>query len=224
MMVLIRNYEKLPAGILKTKVSLTGLTADWTNYIGFTEMASGAAGLILFGFIFSWIFGREYGDRTMKDLLALPVSRSSIALSKFAAASVWCLLLSVLIFTTSLILGLILRLPGWDPRILPRFAWIFFGSSVLGILCSTPAGFVASAGKGVLAGVGCVLFAMGLANLFANIGLGAWFPWSIPMLFTGAVSGEGASLHTASYVIVAITALAGIVGTLICWNFLDQTR
>jgi ABC-2 type transport system permease protein len=36
-------------------------------------LAQGIAigGLFVFGFIMSWIFGREYTDRTMKDLLAL---------------------------------------------------------------------------------------------------------------------------------------------------------
>ena len=35
-----------------------------------------AGGLFLFGFLFIWVFGREYSDRTAKDLLALPTARS----------------------------------------------------------------------------------------------------------------------------------------------------
>jgi ABC-type transport system involved in multi-copper enzyme maturation permease subunit len=39
--------------------------------------------VIGFAFVTSWVFGREYSDRTVKDLLALPAPRSSIVLSKF---------------------------------------------------------------------------------------------------------------------------------------------
>ncbi|WP_394697887.1 ABC transporter permease [uncultured Methanomethylovorans sp.] len=40
-------------------------------------------GTIGFGIISSWIFGREYSDRVIQDLLALPVPRSTIVLSNF---------------------------------------------------------------------------------------------------------------------------------------------
>jgi len=46
-------------------------------------------GLIGFAFVTGWVFGREYSDRTVKDLLALPTPRLSIVLSKFIVVAIW---------------------------------------------------------------------------------------------------------------------------------------
>ncbi|WP_235201635.1 ABC transporter permease [Paenibacillus sp. FSL H8-0457] len=37
----------------------------------------------------SWTFGREYSDRTLKDLLVLPISRGKIAIAKYVAIIFW---------------------------------------------------------------------------------------------------------------------------------------
>ena len=39
----------------------------------------------------SWVFGREFTDGTVKDLLAVPVRRSSILLAKFILIAAWAL-------------------------------------------------------------------------------------------------------------------------------------
>ena len=57
--------------------------ADWQTYLGLLNQITAGAGLLGFALVTSWVFGREYSDRTVKDLLALPVSRSSIVVSKF---------------------------------------------------------------------------------------------------------------------------------------------
>ncbi|URJ45688.1 ABC transporter permease [Paenibacillus polymyxa] len=56
---------------------------NWKMYL--TELLDSLAplGLIGYTFIAAWVFGREFSDKTIKDLLAKPVSRSKIVLSKF---------------------------------------------------------------------------------------------------------------------------------------------
>jgi len=224
MMYLVRNPEILPPGILKTKVAIAAIGTDWPAYLGFSEMAAGAIGIILFGFIFSWIFGREYGDRTVKDTLSLPVSRASIVISKLLAASVWSGLLGCLMFVLVLACGAMLRLPGWSDGLFQDYARIFFGSTLLSIMLGSPAAFVASAARGVLPAIGFMLACLGLANFLGNIGLGQYFPWTIPMLYAGAVGTTGIQLPPVSYLILLITCLAGIAGTIIFWMYADQNR
>jgi ABC-2 type transport system permease protein len=45
------------------------------------------------------VFGREYSDRTLKDLLALPTLRSAIVLAKFVVVASWSAALTVVILT-----------------------------------------------------------------------------------------------------------------------------
>jgi ABC-2 type transport system permease protein len=224
MMVLVQNPGVLPPGILKTKVELAALRADWPAYLSFIEMAGGALGIILFGFVVSWVFGREYSDRTVKDILVLPVGRSAIVCSKLIASALWCLLLGVIMFLLGLALGACIQLPLWSPLLLPEFSRVYFVTTLLSIALLPPLAFVASAGRGYLPAIGFMLLCMGLANLFGNIGLGAWFPWTIPMLYTQAIGTIGDGLPAASYMILGLTSLAGIAGTVVYWNYADQNR
>ena len=224
MMVLVKNPDLLAPGLLKTKVEIAAVKADWPSYIGFVEMASGAIGIILFGFAASWIFGREFNDRTVKDLLALPVSRSAIVLSKLIAVSIWCLVLSIIIFSFSIVLGVLINLPHWSADLIPDFFRIFFTTTLLSILLCPPVAFIASIGRGFLPSIGFLVLCMGLANFFGNIGLGAYFPWTIPMLYTGAVGSSVMQLPLVSYIIIVITAIAGTVGTILYWKYADHSR
>ena len=68
---------------------------DWPSYLGLLVEMISALGLLGFGFIASWVFGREYSDRTVKDLLALPIPRSYIVVSKFIVIVIWSVLLAL---------------------------------------------------------------------------------------------------------------------------------
>jgi ABC-2 type transport system permease protein len=224
MMVLIMNPGVLPPGILKTKVDLAAISADWPSFIAFVEMATGAIGIILFGFAASWVFGREYSDRTVKDLLALTVSRTTIVFAKMLATWLWCFLASLIIFAASAGVGALIGLPLWSTGLLPDFIRVFFVSTLLSLLLCPAIAFVASMGRGFLPAIGFLILCMGLANLFANIGIGAWFPWAIPMLYTNAVEGTEGALPVGSYFVVAGTCLAGIAGTVYAWKYRDQNK
>jgi len=56
-------------GLLGTKSSIVK-NVDWPSYLGLLAEMISALGLMGFGFVASWVFGREYSDRTVKDLLA----------------------------------------------------------------------------------------------------------------------------------------------------------
>jgi ABC-2 type transport system permease protein len=64
-----------------------------------------------------------------------------------------------------------------------------------------------------------MILAMGLAQLINAAGWGEYFPWSIPALYV-----QGENLGTVSYVIVILTSVTGIAGTLLWWELADQTR
>ena len=87
--------EKL--GLLGDKAKLF-TSNDWPSFFDMMLRAVGAMSLLGYGFVATWVFGREYTDHTLKDILALPVPRSSIVLAKFLLISFWNLLLVSILF------------------------------------------------------------------------------------------------------------------------------
>jgi ABC-2 type transport system permease protein len=55
--------------------------------------------------------GREFSDRTAKDLLALPTSRGAVVAAKLLVALGWCLLLAAQLVVIGLLFGTLLGLP-----------------------------------------------------------------------------------------------------------------
>jgi ABC-2 type transport system permease protein len=58
----------------------------------------------------------------------------------------------------------------------------------------------------------------------AIAGWGEYFPWSIPALYTGLAGNQDPGLGRVSYIIVILTSLARVAGTLLWWELADQTR
>jgi len=62
------------------------------------------------------VFGREYADHTIKDLLALPTARTAIALAKFILIMLWAVVLTLITFLIGLGVGSAIALPPVRPR------------------------------------------------------------------------------------------------------------
>jgi ABC-2 type transport system permease protein len=209
-------------GLLGAKATVLNLQADWPTYFGLLNMAIVGIGLVMFGFITSWIFGREYSDRTAKDLLALPMPRSSIVAAKFLMIAAWCIFLMLVFFVFGTLAGTIVQLPGWTNEIFFHGARIFAEASLLTLLLSTPVAFFASFGRGYLAPMGFVLLALMVSQFVGALGFAQYFPWSIPMLYAGGAGAESAQLGIISYIILFLISILGILCTLSWWRQADQ--
>lgn len=210
-------------GMIGTKASLLRFgEPNWQNYFTLLIMGIAAIGLVGTGFVVSWVFGREFSDHTVKDILALPVSRTSIVLSKFIVVVVWSFILSFIYFAFGLIAGLLIDLPGWSGEIFSQYASNYSATSVLVILLCTPVAFLASYSRGYILPLGFVILSLILANFTGLVGLGPYFPWAIPGLYGTPNGTENMQLNIASYIILISTSLAGLFGTIALWRFADQ--
>src|SRR5699024_8723379 len=81
------------AGIVGAEAQIAG-EANWPSYINLHAQMIAVGGIFVFGFVTSWIFGREYADKTVTDLLALPYSRAIIVWAKLIASFITQLILS----------------------------------------------------------------------------------------------------------------------------------
>jgi ABC-2 type transport system permease protein len=211
------------AGLISVKAELMAATADWPTYLNMLAQAVGVGGIILFSLAISWVFGREFADGTVKDLLAVPVARSSILLAKFIVTALWSAGLTLEIYLVGLVLGVLVGLPQGSAQVILHGSVVFWVTAGLVILVILPFGFFASVGRGYLLPIGVAILAVALANIVALIGYGSHFPWSVPGLFAG-MGGSSAALTPLSYGIVVLTGLAGIIVTYWWWMYADQSR
>lgn len=219
-MIVLKDPEMARrVGLISTKAQLTMGAADWPTYLRFLTLAVGAGGSFLFGLIASWVFGREYSDRTVKDLLALPTARFTIVFSKFIVIAIWSTAVTATACLLTLLIGTALKLPQVSSQVFLQSGVMIVAGASLTIALVTPIAFAASAWHGYLPPIGVMILAMVLAQLTNAAGWGEYFPWSVPALYV-----QGEDLGMVSYVIVILTSVVGLVGTLLWWEWADQTH
>jgi len=208
-------------GLVSAKANLVAYsTTNWPTYMGLYGQIIAAGGFFLFVFAISWVFGREFVDGTLKDLLAVPVPRATILLAKFIVVVIWSAALTVLIFVLGLITGALIQLPQFSLAAILQSGRLVAISAGLAIAAVLPFALFASLGRGYLLPMGAALVALLLANLVMVTGWGEFFPWSIPLLYS-----QGKGLVTpAGFWIVLITGGVGMLATHLWWKYADQSR
>ncbi|KGE17105.1 ABC transporter permease [Paenibacillus wynnii] len=210
------------SGLIGSQNTFEGETdaSGFMNQLG-TTISIG--GLIGFGFVYSWIFGREYSDRTIKDLLALPLSRYGVVAAKLIVATVWCMVLAVLMYSVGGLTARIVQLDGWSLEVMGQsFAGYALLAFMFICLC-IPVAWIASVGRGYLSPLGFVVLTMVVANLGGSMGIGEYIPWAVPAMLSGASGEVNSHLQALSLILPFLTGGIGIIGTLTWWRYADQT-
>jgi ABC-2 type transport system permease protein len=224
-MIILKDPERARSmGLISAKAQLTVGVADWPTLLGLLAQATAVGGALLFALVTTWVFGREFSDHTAKELLALPTPRAAIVGAKFAVVAVWATGLTALVFGLGLVIGAAVGLPGWSTALLWRAAGDLVVTAGLTLALMSPVALLASAGRGYLPPLGWALLTMFLAQILALLGWGAWFPWSVPALFSGLAGPRSTQIGLQSYIVVGLTFAAGLAGTFAWWLSADQTR
>jgi ABC-2 type transport system permease protein len=224
-MIILKDPEAARSmGLISAKAQLMAGVADWPTFFSILAQAVAVGGGILFAVITSWIFGREFSDRTAKELLALPTAREAIVAAKFIVTVTWTLLLTVWIFIFGLAVGKLVLIPGWSTQLLRTAAIDILGTAVLVIAMLPFVALLASIGRGYLPPFGWTILTIALAQIAAITGWGDWFPWSVAALFSGAAGPRAALMGVHSYVIVILASVIGLAATFYWWRSADQTR
>ncbi|HEY3692884.1 MAG TPA: ABC transporter permease [Pseudonocardiaceae bacterium] len=211
-------------GLLGTKAALTGGDADWPAYFALLAQAIAVGGGLVFGLVVVWMFGREFSQGTVKDLLALPSARIMIVGGKFVVAAVWCVTLGLYTYLVGLVVGMALGLPGWSVTVAVTGLLRLLATAVMAMMLVTPFALAASVGRGYLAGVGIMFVASFLAQVIALLGYGQYFPWSVPALFSGIAGPEHDPPGLLGYLLVALVGVGGVLATAGWWRHADQDR
>jgi len=224
-MIILKDPEAARSmGLISTKAQIVAGVADWPAFFGILAQAIAIGGAIVFAIVTTWIFGREFSDRTAKELLALPTSRSSIISAKFILIAAWTIAVSLFVFGLGLVVGTLVVIPGWSQELL-RSAFVdFMGSAILSIALMSFVALLASIGRGYMPAFGWTILTIVLAQIAAATGWGDWFPWSVPALFSGVAGPRAELMGMHSYVIVILASMIGLVATFYWWRNADQTR
>ena len=209
-------------GLISAKANLAGGAATWPYYLGVLGQAIAIGGIAVFSLVESWVFGREFVDGTLKDLLAVPVARATILLAKFLVVALWSLLLTVMLFLVSLLFGAVIGLSQGTAEVFWQGTATLAVVACLTIVNVFPFAFFASLGRGYLLPMGVTLLVIVIANFIVVAGWGNYFPWAVPALYA-ELTGKG-NLEPVSYLLVLLTGLAGMAGTYLWWRWADQNR
>ncbi len=224
-MIILKDPEAAKSmGLISTKAQLLAGTADWPAFFNILAQAMAVGGAIIFAIITAWVFGREFTDRTTKELLALPTSRETIVFAKFIVTAVWTFVLSLYIFGLGLIVGSLVDIPGWSTELLRSAFLDVLGPAVLTIALLPFVAFIASIGRGETPAFGWTILTVALAQIAVVTGWGEWFPWSVPALFSGAVGPRAEQIGIHSYVIVLLACMIGLAATFYWWRNADQAK
>ncbi|MHC4521408.1 MAG: ABC transporter permease, partial [Planctomycetota bacterium] len=166
-------------GIIGTKALLTG-SADWETLFGLLAQIVCMGGTVVFAFITAWVFGREFADRTVRQLLAVPTSRVAVVAAKFSVAALWSAVLAAWVFLLGTVLTSLVGLPGLTIAGVAGALRHVSGTAAMTVALITLVAFVAGVGRGYLPALGFAILTLFLGQIAAALGWGAWVPWSVP--------------------------------------------
>jgi len=223
-MFILQDPDRARAmGLLGAKAQLAGGTADWPGYFALLNQTIAVGGALIFGVIVIWTFGREFSDHTVKDLLALPTSRTTIVAAKYTVTATWCLALTTQTYLLGLAVGAALRLPGWTTTVAVEALARMMVTAVLAVLLVTTLGLAASVGRGYLAAIGVMFLTVFLAQVIAVLGYGHLFPWSVPAIYSQIGGSDHPTVGPIGYSLVVAVAATSVTATVVWWHTADHT-
>lgn len=223
-MVILKDPERARSlGLLGTKAAITAGTADWPTFLSMLGQAVTVGGAVLFAFLTAWVFGREFADRTVRNLMASPTSRRTLVLSKALVVAGWGVVISAWVIALGLGIGAAVGLPDWSTEEALNTIGAIGLAAALTIALQSGVALVAGVGRGYIAPLGFAVLTVALSQIVAVLGWGAWFPWSVPAILAGAGGAEVEPVTLGGVAVCLVTAAIGMVATVAWWERADQT-
>lgn len=195
-------------------------SGDWEGFLLGAAQITGAGGLGGFAVVLAWMFGREFGDGTISGLFALPVRRSTIALSKLLVYGAWAIVMSVLLAVVLVAVGTI---AGLGP--ISAETWVMVSRQIaLGVMSAAitvPVAWAATLSRSVLGGVSVAIGLVVVAQVSVLTGVGGWMPLAAPALW--ALS-AGAAVTPVQLLLVVPFAGIAVGLTAVSWRVMQLDR
>jgi bacitracin transport system permease protein len=135
-------------------------------------------GVPLYGIVTSYLFNREYTENTLKNLLTIPVSRINLILSKMLLLFIWIMMLTIITWSLTLVLGMIAQFDGVSIMLLLTSFKQFCIGGILLFVLSSPMIFITVLMKNYVPTIILAVVIMLVNVMIAFSDHQALFPWS----------------------------------------------
>lgn len=201
---------------------------SWSGFFDLAPMIMGTwYGILLFGLVTAFLFGREYAEGVAPNMLTAPTRREYFVLAKFIVLAAWVFALALFSVIAQAVWATALGLDG--------FAWSHVWPTVgdvltvaLLIFLTLPVvALVAVMGRGVFAPMIFSGFGFSAGMLGGLAGWGSWLPWAMPVSvggsFLGPLAAERvAELDAGSWAIAFGVFAVGFAAVLLWVNHADS--
>lgn len=193
----------------------------WRGLFAVASQVVPTAGMLAFGVVIGWVFGREFTDGTVVGLFARPVSRAVIASAKLALLLAWVAVMTICIVGVMLTVGLILSLGPVDSSVIALAVTLGAVGALTGLLAIV-AGLAATWGRGYLTAIGTTIGVVVLAVTVSLVGVGGWFPFAAPGIWAASPdSGPPSPMLTIQLLLVLPVAAGMAALTIRAWRRLQ---
>lgn len=214
---MVSVVEGSGVGPLAEKVRALVSGTGWVAYTGLLDQFAASALFVGVGIVVIWCFGREFSDRTVGSLFALPTSRGMIAGAKLIVVAGWSTLVSTLVVVVAFGLGLAGDLGPLDATALEEMGAVLAVALLTSLLASTLA-LPASAGRGYLPAIGVMVLVLMTAQLAVLFQAAAWYPFAAPGLWAVSSSQGEVMVTLPQLALVPVLALIGAGVTVRWWQ------
>ena len=170
-------------------------------------------GFPLYGVVIAYLFTREYTEDTLKNLLTIPVSRISFIISKFILLFLWIMMLTLVAWALTLLLGLIGSFPGFSITLLLGSLIKFLICGGLLFLLSSPIVLLTLVMKTYVPPIILTIIITMTNLMIVNSKHKDLFPWTATLDIANNELQPNYPPEY-SYIIIAVTAIFGFITTL----------
>jgi ABC-2 type transport system permease protein len=203
-----------PDSAMAAKLGPIVAAGGWPGLIAGANQITATGGVLGFGVVLSWLFGREFTQGTIVGLFAIPVARSTTALAKAIVYLAWSV-------GTSVALGAVIVSVGSALAFGP-VAWSLVAQLVtvaaLSALVAIPAALVATLTRGYIGAIGSLVGIVVLAQIGVATGVGGWLPVAAPGLWAAGITTEYTAVQVA---LVGVYAMTFVAVTTHAWSRLQ---
>jgi len=201
---------------------------SWKSFMQLApQMMASWWAVLLFGLAATYVFGREFGEGTAKNMLTLPIRRETFILAKLIVVAVWVFGLTAVSILVQAAGAIALSLPGFEWQHVRTAAAASFEIAALVYLTLPVVASLAMLERGFLPPMLFSAFMATAALMVGAVGWGSWFPWSMPLAAAGSAFGpmiEAPTLVPASWAIDIALFVAGAIVMLFYIDHADNTQ
>ncbi|WP_432663576.1 ABC transporter permease [Wukongibacter baidiensis] len=173
---------------------------------------------IIFTLIATYVFDREYQERTLENTLTIPIGRTEVIIAKMIILLGWIIFLMIFTFVLTIVLnymGIFIEL---NSAILMKYLKIYILTGVLHFALTPVIIFIILVFKSYIYSVGFSIFVTITSLVITNTKYGELFPWSLPYLLAAY---KGDLYYPVSYPIISII-LTFILSLTLCIVYFNK--